>query len=398
MSSLRQIWVVVEMNLRNLPHRVGASLVVVFGVASSAGVLISVLALGESYARTTAGGGSPARALILASEASGETMSIIPRDAVPAIVSAPGIAKDSKGRPNAQPEVLAQIQVAQRSSRGFINLRLRGTGTGVFELRPEIHLIAGRMFQPGLHELIVGRNAQLRYAGLGIGDRLSFQHGDWVIVGAFASAQPSLTESELFTDATTLLSVYQGSWVQSITARLEEPQSLTTLKHAIAADPTLHVDVQRESDYAGKRSTGLKVVLDSLAVLIGGTLAVGALFGALNSLYTAVSARSLEIAQLRSIGFGAAPVVMSVLCEALLLALAGALAGAAIAWLFFSGRLTSMVSINGEMSQAAFTVEVTPALIALGVLWGCLIGLAGGLLPAIRAARLPVARALNAEI
>jgi putative ABC transport system permease protein len=398
MSSLRQIWAVVEMNLRNLRHRLGGSLVIAFGVASSAGVLTSVLALGEGYARATAGGGSPDRATIVASGAWAETASIILAEKVPGIISAPGIARDSKGRPLAQPELLAQVQVPQRGGGRLVNLRLRGTGATVFSLRPEIHLTAGRMFRPGLHEVIVGRSAQLRYAGLGIGDRISFQHGDWVVVGTFAGAQPTVIESELFTDAQTLLSLSQRNWFHSVTARLENAGSLETLKRALKADPTLRVDVRRESDYARANSLGVRLGLDTLGAIIGGTLAVGALFGALNSLYTAVSARTLEIAQLRAIGFGAAPVLISVLCEALLLSLGGALVGTLGAWLLFSGRVTSMIAVGGEMAQTAFSMEVSPTLIAIGLLWGGFIGLAGGLLPALRAARMPVARALNAMI
>lgn len=401
MSSWRQIGVVVEVNLRNLRHRVGGSLVIACGVATSVGVLISVLALGEGYARASAGGGSPDRALILSSRAWSETTSLIPSDAVPGILSEPGIARDRQGRPIAQAEVLAQVQVSSRDGGPRVNLRLRGTGATVLSLRPEIHLIAGRMFRPGLHEVIVGRAAELRYAGLGIGARVSFQSSGWVVVGSFASAEPSLLESELLTDAKTLLSASHRSGFQSITARLADPNSLKILQAALKADPRQRVEVRRESDYTQENSLGWRVGLDALAVLIGGTLAVGALFGALNSLYTAVNARALEIAQLRAIGFGAAPVLISVLAEALLLSLVGAGAGALGAWLLFSGRITSMMANDAsgqDMAQMAFALKVSPALMAIGLLWGGLIGLAGGVLPAIHAVRLPVARALNAVV
>jgi putative ABC transport system permease protein len=396
MSSLRQVFAVVDMNLRSLPHRLGASLVIVLGTAGVVGVLISVLALATGLKQATAGAGSPDRAIILSGGALAEGLSSIPRDAVPNIISAPGIAKDGEGRTIADPEVLAQVQVHARGSGKLINLTLRGVGVTALELRPELHLIAGRMFQSGLHELIVGRNAQAQYSGLDIGSRVSFQNSDWLVVGTFASIQPSLLESELLADAPTLLSAFQRSWFQSITARLAGPSSLKQLKSAIAADPTLRVDIQLESDYAAAQSRGLSTVLNVIAYFIGGMMAAGALFGALNTLYAAVSKRALEIAQLRAIGFGAAPVVISVLSEALLLSLAGALVGALIAWLLFNGHVTSMVAGGGAQTQMAFTMAVTPGLIVLGVIWGLVIGFVGGLFPAIRAARLPVARALTA--
>jgi putative ABC transport system permease protein len=272
---------------------------------------------------------------------------------------------------------------------------LRGVGSSAFELRPELHLIAGRMVRPGLRELAAGRNAQAQYAGLGIGSHIAFQNSDWVIVGTFASNQPSLLETELIADATTLQSAFQRSWYQSITVRLAGDKGLDELKHAVAADPTLKVDVQRESDYTKGQSRGVNTVLNVIGYFIGGMMAAGAVFGALNTLYAAVAKRSLEIAQLRAIGFGALPVVISVLAEALLLSLAGALLGALIAYLLFDGRLASM-STSALSSQMAITMAVTPDLIVLGIIWGCVIGFAGGLLPAIRAGRLPVARALTA--
>jgi len=192
-----------------------------------------------------------------------------------------------------------------------------------------------------------------------------------------------------------LQSAFERSWFQSITLRLAGPKGLDELKRAVAADPTLKVDVQRESDYSAGQSRGINTVLNYIGYFIGGMMAAGALFGALNTLYAAVAKRSLEIAQLRAIGFGALPVVISVLAEALLLSLTGALLGALIAWLLFDGRMASMSS-GGLSAQMAITMAVTPGLILLGVIWGCVIGFAGGLLPAIRAGRLPIARALTA--
>jgi putative ABC transport system permease protein len=252
------------------------------------------------------------------------------------------------------------------------------------------------MFRPGLHELVVGRTLEKRY-GLGLGSHVMFQNGDWLVAGVFASRGPSLLDSEIFTDAQTLLAAYQRTWFNSITVRLEDPGSLDRLKRALASDPTLHVNVYRESTYAAARSRGFNTLLKRIGYFIGGMMAIGALFGALNSLYASVSARSVEIATLRAIGFGPSPVVISVMTEALLLSLAGGLMGALCAWMLFDGHVSSMLGV-GQQAPVTFAMAVTPGLVALGVLWACVIGFAGGLFPAIRAAHLPVARALNAVV
>jgi putative ABC transport system permease protein len=394
MSAFRQVTTVAGMNLRNLPQRTGASLVIVIGIAGVVGVLVSVLAMAVGFSRTIAGAGSPDRALILSGGALQEAMSDIPRDAVPNILEAAGIAQDAEGRPIAAAEALAQVQVEPKSGGKPSNVALRGVANVESELRPEIHLVEGRMFRPGLHELLVGRSLETRY-GLGLGSHLQFQNGDWVVVGIFASTAPSLFDSEILADAQTLLAAYQRTGFQSVTVRLASPGSLDRLKHALAADPTLHVSAYRESTYAAAQSRALNTILRWIGYFIGGMMAAGALFGALNSLYASVSARSLEIATLRAIGFGAGSVVVSVLAEALLLSVAGGLVGALGAWLFFNGHVSSM-GVSG--TPTAFAMEVTPKLIALGIIWACVIGLGGGLLPAIRAARLPIARALNALV
>ncbi len=396
MSVFRQISAVVGMNVRNLPQRTGSSLVIVIGIGGVVAVLLSVLAMAVGFSRTIAGSGSPDRALILSGGALQEAMSSVPSDAVPNITSAPGIARDSAGRPIADAEVVAQVQVDQASSGKPINVALRGVGSEAFALRPEIHLVAGRLFRPGLHELIVGQSVKTRY-GLTIGSHLSFQNGDWLVVGIFASAGPDLLDSEILTDAQTLLSAYQRNWFQSVTVRLASPGSFDQLKRALAADPTLHVDAYVESAFRAAQSRILNMILKWIGYFIGGMMAAGALFGALNSLYAAVSTRSLEIATLRAIGFGAGSVVLSVLAEALLLSIGGALLGALCAWIFFDGHVSSMI-VSGLEPPVAFSMSVTSGLVVLGIVWACVIGLIGGFFPAIRAARLPIARALNAVV
>src|SRR6185437_13774729 len=395
-SVFRQILAVVGMNLRNLPTRIGPSLVIVVGIAGVVAVLLSVLAMAVGFSQTIAGGGSPDRALILSGGALGEAMSSIPGDSVPNILNAPGIAKDAQGRPIAAAEALAQVQINPQRGGKPINVALRGVGSIESELRPEIHIVAGRMFRSGLHELVVGRNLRERY-GLDVGSHLQFQNGDWVVVGVFASTHSSTLDAQILTDAQTLLAAYQRSWFQSITVRLAGPHGLDELKHALTGDPTLHVDAYSESGYAAAQSSALNAVLRFIGYFIGGMMAGGALFGALNSLYASVSSRSVEIATLRAIGFGSSSVVISVLTEALLLSVAGALAGAFFAWLFFNGHISSM-QLNGLQPPTAFAMAVTPNLVVLGIIWACVIGFAGGLFPALRAARLPIAKALTALV
>lgn len=390
------------MNIRNLPQRLAASVAIVIGIAGVVAVLICVLAMGVGFARTVRGTGDPDRVIVLASGALSETLSNLPRDAVQHIMDAPGIQHDAAGQPIASAEVLAQIQRPRPGDGKPMNVALRGVSTAESALRPELHIIAGRMFRPAVHELIVGRKAQIEYGGLEVGDHITFQNGDWQVVGTFEGTGGNSHDSELMTDAETLLSAYQRNWFHSLTARLqgttaaERAGSLERLKKALASDPTLHVDVRRETDYFANQSRGLSALLRLIGYFIGGVMAVGAVFGALNTLYAAVSARSVEIATLRAIGFGSTAMVISVLSEALLLALMGAALGALCAWAFFDGHTMSMIS--GAQSQLAFAITVTPALVILGIVWAAVIGVIGGLLPAMRAARIPVAKALQSVV
>lgn len=391
---MRQALAVVGMNLRNLPQRTGASLVIVIGIAGVVGVLVSILAMAVGFAGTISGAGSPDRAIILASGASQVAISSIQSDHVPEILQAPGISKDAEGRPIAAAEALSQVPVEPRGGGKPTNVALRGVAGVELELRPEIHLLQGRLFHPGLHELIVGRTLQKRFR-LDLDSQLAFQNGDWRVVGVFGSARPSLLGSEILTDAPTLLAAYRRTWYNSVTVRLADPGSLDRLKNALAADPALHVSVYRESTYEASQSRGFNAVLTGIGYFIGGMMAMGAVFGALNSLYASVSARSVEIATLRAIGFGSTTVAISVMCEALILSIAGGLVGALCAWTCFDGHISSMLGV-GQQAPIAFAMAVTPRLIVVGVVWACVIGFVGGLFAAIRAARLPVAQALNA--
>jgi putative ABC transport system permease protein len=308
-------------------------------------------------------------------------------------MDAPGIRKDSAGKAIASAEAVVIVDLPKKSDDSGSNVTIRGVGSEGPALRPEIHLVAGRMYRQGLRELVVGRGAQSQFKGLDIGSHIALRGSDWIIVGAFESNDDS-HESELLADVETVLSAYRRNLYQSVIVLLESKDSFDVFKTALTTNPQLSVDVIRERDYYLQQSQRMSDVLSFVAYVVGGIMAVGALFGALNTMYSAVSVRSREIATLRAIGFSAPAVVLSVLIEAMLLSILGALIGAALAWLFFNGNVISTLGSN--FTQVVFRLAVSPALVVLGVLWACTIGIIGGLFPAIRAARLPVATALRA--
>jgi putative ABC transport system permease protein len=393
MNMLRQIRAVTWMNLRSIPQRFGASSVIVVGIAGVVAVLISVLAMATGFTRTVAGTGRNDRAIVLRGGSDSELASTLAREATLTIMDAPGIRRDSAGKPIASAEAVVIVDLPKKSNNSGANVTIRGIGAAGMELRPEIQLVAGRMFQRGLRELLVGSGAQAQFKGLGVGSHIALRGSDWRIVGAFES-NGDTHESELLADGETVLSAYRRNLYQSVIVLLDSTDSFGAFKTSLTTNPQLSVDVLREHDYYAHQSQRMSTVLSFVAYVVGGIMAVGALFGALNTMYSAVSVRSREIATLRAIGFGASAVVLSVLIEAMLLSVIGALLGAAIAWIFFNGNVVSTLGSN--FTQVVFRLTVGPSLVVLGIVWACVIGLIGGLFPAIRAARLPVAAALRA--
>jgi len=383
------------MNMRSLPARTGSSLVIVVGIAGVVAVLISVLSLASGLTRTLSNTGRPERAMILYAGAQSEVESNLPRDAVLTLMDLPGIKKDGEGKALATADAMASMWLPKRATGTLGSASFRGVSGNSFAVRPEIKLIQGRSFQPGVRELIVGKGAQAKFKGLELGSRVQSTDTEWVVVGVFES-NGDAHESELLADADTLLSAYHRTTFNSVTVWLESPAAFDTLKASVTTNPTLSADVQRESAYYEQQSKRFGTFLAVIANVIGTVMAIGAIFGALNTMYSAVSARAVEIATLRAIGFGSAGVVASVLVEALTLAIIGALVGAALAWLFFNGNTVSTISGGAGLSQVAFHLHIGFSLVAVGVAWACVVGLLGGLFPAIRAARLPVAAALRA--
>jgi putative ABC transport system permease protein len=393
MNMLRQIGAVTWMNLRRIPQRFGTSSVIVIGIAGVVAVLISVLAMATGFTHTVAATGRADRAIVLRGGSDSELASTLAREATLTIMDAPGIRKNSQGNAVASADTVVIVDLPKKSNDSGANVTIRGVGPQWAALRPEIHLVAGTLFKPGLRELIVGRGAQSQFKGLDVGSHIALRGSDWTIVGAFESNGDS-HESELLADAETVLSAYRRNFYQSVSVLLDSQDSFNAFKSALTTNPQLSVDVQRERDYYAHQSERMTTVLSFVAYAVGGIMAIGALFGALNTMYSAVSVRTREIATLRAIGFGAIAVVLSVLIEAMLLSILGALIGAGLAWVFFNGNVVSTLGSN--FTQVVFHLAVSPSLVVLGVVWACIIGLIGGLFPAIRAARLPVATALRA--
>ena len=389
MSALRQIAAVTGIGLRAIPQRLGPSLVVVVGMACVVAVTVSILSMSTGFMRTVHNSGRPDRVIVLSRNSQFEASSTISRDDATAIADAPGVKRAADGKPVVSADALSFTLVTKKSNGLDFYVGIRGVGPQGFALRPEIRLINGRMFRPATHELIVGKSAQSEFEGLDVGSKVSLPEGDWTITGTFASGG-SGTESELLADSETVLSAVRANAFKSMTVMLERPDDFNRFRSALANNPKLSIDILHESDYLASQSKQLNGFLTVVAYLVGGIMGLGALCGALNTLYAAVSTRSVEIATLRVFGFGATAILTSVLAEALLLSLLGAAIGACVAWLAFNGDLHAAGSL-------VFRLTVTPALMAEGVALACALGLFGGLFPALRAAHVPVAVALRAS-
>jgi putative ABC transport system permease protein len=391
---LQQILAITLMNLRSLPQRLGPSLVIVIGIAGVVGVLVALLSMAQGFQATLASTGRPDRVIVLRGGANDELSSVLFREQALVIKQGPGIRAGSDGRPLAVSEVYLLSGLPRKGSIEPTNVVVRGTDAQVLELRPETRITAGRMFRPGVYEVIVGRGARAQFAGMELGGKLPLRSGDWTIVGFFESGG-DVHESELWADAETLMAAARRGAPTSVTVQLQSEAQVGTFRDALTRDPRLNVSVQQEPDYYASRSRALNALIEGLGYTVGVIMAIGALFGALNTMYAAVSTRMTEIATLRALGFGGLPVVASVMIEAMLLALAGGVLGAGIAWLLFNGYTVSTLNFQ-TFSQVAFAFRVTPQLLLQGLLWALVIGLLGGLFPAIKAARLPVVEALRA--
>ena len=387
MRSLRQLWMVTALGIRSLPQRPGSSSVVVIGIACVVAVLLGMLSLSESLAHTINAASRADRVLVISQGALSEGNSAVARDAVPIVAQAPGVRRTAGGDAMVSAEVFLNLPVREKSDGARAMAVIRGVAPIAFAVRPEVKLIAGRMIRPGFNELLVGRNARDRYRGLEVGGSVKYRGIPWAVVVAFASAG-NLRESELLTDAQQVFAMRPRGKYQSVLVQLESPDELRAFSDALATNPALAVEVISEPAYAERQSGVFANLLRLIGYLVGAIMAAAATFGAANTLYTAVSARHIEIATLRAIGFGPGAVVLSVIVEALVLALIGAAIGAALVALILNGK-----TFNSGAASTYLHIDAT--LVSIGVTWACGIGLLGALFPALRAARMPIAAALR---
>ena len=390
---LTQVYAVGVLNLRTLPQRFGSSAATVVGVAGVVTVFVAVLSIGEGFRATLQETGSPSTALVLRGGSDTEMMSLISTEDTRVVQDAPGIARETTG-PIASPEMLVLVDVPKVSTGTDANVPLRGVTPVAFDVRGRFNVIAGRKFETGRNEVIVGVGAAREFAGLHVGDVKRWGKTNWTVVGVFTDGG-SVSESEIWADLKVLMGAYnRGNIVSSVYARLNSPSQFDGFKTALTSDPRLNVKVMRETDYFAEQSQALSTVVTRLGFLIAAMMGVGAVFGAVNTMYSAVAARTREIATLRALGFGGGPVVLSVIVESVLLAVLGGVIGGSVAYLAFNNFHTSTMNWQ-SFSQVAFAFRVTPALLIQGFAYSVLIGLLGGLFPAVRAARTSVAAALR---
>lgn len=393
MKTIKQIIAVTLLNIRNLPQRFASSAVAVVGVGAVVLVFAGVLSMASGLEKTMVAAGSDNTAVILRSGATSELNSGFGNDQVQIVANAPGVLKNGD-QPVISAELYVLTDVKKRSNDSDASVPFRGVQEGAFDVRDNIRISDGRMFEPGKNELIVGRAAQTEFAGLDVGSTIRFGQIDWSVVGVF-DAGGSVSESELWTDVRLLQNAYRrGNSFQSIRVKLESQDSIDVLREALIEDPRIEPDVMTEREYYSSQSQGLVQFIRTIGYPLTILMAIGAIFGALNSMYSSVSVRGKEIATLRALGFGPTAILFSTVVESVLLALIGGALGGLIAYLVFNGFQAS--TLNGaSFSQVVFNFAVTPELLGQGLKAALVIGIVGGLFPAIRAARLPVAQALR---
>lgn len=390
---LSQVATVTWVNLRTIPQRRGSSLATIVGVAGVVIVSIAVFSIAEGVRKAMTSTAAADTAIVLRAGSDSEMMSGLEREDTRVIAEAPGVLRAADG-PLASSELYVIVDVPKRATGTDANVPLRGVQPAAFGVRDEIEMVEGRRFEPGKNEVIVGRMAASQFTGLDLGNRLRWGQNEWTVVGIF-SAKGGLSESEIWCDAGVLQPAYRrGNSFQAVYAKLESAAAFSDFKDSLTGNPQLDVKVLQESEYYEAQSRVLTGLIETLGIVVTVLMGAGAVFGALNTMYAAVAARTREIATLRALGFRAGPVVISVMAESLLLALLGGVVGAVVAYLAFNGFQTSTLNW-ASFSQLSFSFAVTPALIALGLGAALVMGLLGGLFPAVRAARLPVATALR---
>jgi putative ABC transport system permease protein len=391
---LSQIIAVTGVNIRSIPARLGSSTVAVIGIAGVVLVFVAVLSIAEGVNATMKASGDPNLVLILRAGSDTEMTSGLAGDAVRVIQDAPGIARDSSGAPMTSPELFVVVDHPLKRSGSAANVPLRGVSPEAFKVHSRLKIIDGRNIEFGKNEIIAGKAAASQFVNLNVGTTLKWGESTWTLVGIFDDGG-SVSESELWCDVKVLQPAYRrGNSYQSVYARLASPDSYQQLKDSLTSNPQLTVAPMRAADYYGSQTQVLQGIIRTIGGIIAVLMGVGAIFGAVITMYTAVASRTREIATLRALGFGSIPVVFSVIAESILLGIVGGVIGGAIAWLAFDGYQTATMNFQ-SFSQIAFSFAVTPQLLLTALVISLVMGTAGGLLPAIRAATLPVVTALR---
>jgi putative ABC transport system permease protein len=390
---LSQIVAVTGVNLRSIGQRIGSSSVAIVGIAGVVLVFVGVLSIAEGFRAAMTDVGDRQTVIVMRAGSDTEMTSGLGNETTRIVMDKPGIMRDENG-PLASPELFVIVGHPSKKDATDLNVPLRGVSPAALKVRPYIKIIEGRMLTPGTNEIVVGRAASGQFEGLTVGSVQNWGQNRWEVVGIF-DAGGNVAESEIWCDARVLQPAYRrGNTYQSVYVRLESPEAFQTFKDALTTDPRLSVTPVPEPDYYAGQSEMLHQIITTIGYLIAALMGIGAIFGAVNTMYTAVASRTREIATLRALGFGSFPVVFSVLSESLVLALAGGLLGGVVAWLAFDGYQTSTMNFQ-SFSQVTFAFAVTPMLLTQALIFAIVMGFFGGLFPAWRAARLPVVTALR---
>jgi putative ABC transport system permease protein len=389
---LKQIVSITALGLRSIPERIGPSLVIVVGLAGVVAVFTALLAMAAGFSSTLESAGRRDVALVLRGGSQAELNSGISREQGTIIKQAPGVAKGADGQPAASAEVVVIAELAKAGEKSGSNITVRGVEPTAFALRPQLRIVEGRRFRPGLRELIVGQGVTRQFEGARIGETIRMRGSDWTVVGVFATGDAY--ESEFWADGDVAQSTFNRQGYSAVRLQLADAEDIQTVKDALSADPRVNVDVETEEQYFSGQTKQFRETIGALALFVTVIMALGAIFAALNTMYAAVGTRAREIATLRAIGFRGLPVVVSIMLESLVLAVAGGLLGALLAYALFNNMAVSTLGAN--FTQVVFRFAVTPALVGWGLVIAVSIGMIGGFLPALRAARQPVTTALRA--
>jgi putative ABC transport system permease protein len=393
-SWLAQTAAILALNLRTVPRRLSSSAVAIVGIAGVVVVFVSVLSIAAGFTAAMQGSGSPSRALVMRSGADSEMTSGLDGAAVEVIKQAPGIRREGQNA-LASAELYVVVDLPKKASPDKpANVPMRGIEPNALKVREEVSIVAGRMFQFGTSEVIVGRGASGQFVGLNVGDTIASGQNRWQVVGMF-EADGAVAETEIWCDARTLQGAYQrGNTYQSLLALLDSSESFTAFRDWLTSNPQLNVMIRRENEYYAGQSQVMTTLIQTIGFAIAALMGIGAVFGAILTMYTAVATRAREIATLRALGFDTSSVLVSVLGESLALGAIGGLLGGGVAYVAFNGYQTSTMNFQ-TFSQVAFAFRVTPGLLAGGLFYALAMGFVGGLFPAIRAARLPIPSALR---